>query len=119
MNVPHTLSIPAGEAIGSHLRVKIHTGGKCFIAAAADAAKVVGHNAYGPVDNTVTGRDIVALQQKNAGICYAVAAEQLAVAAEFKGADGGKIQAVGGGTAEGVLLQAAAGDGSIVEVLYY
>jgi hypothetical protein len=120
MNTNNVVSLRAGEDVGIHLRVKVGTGGLLEVADAAEAAEVIGHNAYAPIDYDQAGRDTAAVQIKNGGILYAVAAGVIAVGAKFKGADGGKIQDHGGsGTAEGVVLQAAAADGDIIQVIYF
>ncbi|WP_050028915.1 hypothetical protein [Verrucomicrobium sp. BvORR034] len=121
MNTNAILSLPAEEDIENYLRVKAGVAGGLVVADAADAAEVLGHNIGGPVDSDQRGRNIVAMQKKNVGIHYAVAAGEITLASpKIKGADNGRVQAHGGaGTAEGVALQPASGAGQIIQVMYF
>lgn len=117
MNTSPVPSFTAGEAITQYKRVKISTSGKVYVAGATDDA--IGVAAYHDADPDIKGRDTVAVQRFGTGIQFAIAGGVIAAGAQIQAAAGGKVVTQASGQPIGVAHTAAAGDGSVILVLYY
>lgn len=122
MNTSNVPSLRAGEDIGVSVRVRLNSSGLLVACSAALTAECIGHTAYGLTAYQQPGRDCAAVHAKACGqLMDAIAAGAIAAGGEFKANDDGKIVACVTGLAEGRLPagEAAAGAGSIVQVIYY
>lgn len=109
----------AGEALEAYCQVKLHsTAGEVVYADAGDGPDVIGVT----LDKVASGEK-VAVQLKNAGGTFKIrAAAAILAHAELKGANDGKVTAVGTTSTEpvaGRALEAASGDGAVIEVYLY
>ena len=109
----------AGEALEAYCQVKLDsTAGQVVYADAADYQDVIGVT----LDKVASGEK-VAVQLKNTGGTVKIrAAAPILAHAELKGANDGEVTAVGSTTTEavaGVALEAASGDGAVIEVYLF
>jgi hypothetical protein len=118
-NEQNTISLTALDTFAHGQRVKISTGGAAAVAAAADAAKVIGTVVYHGASAATVGRDTIAVLRKSSGIHPAIASGAITAGTEIKGDDGGKVQFANGSNPEGVALESATSDGQFISVLYY
>lgn len=101
----------ASEAIARYLRVKLSSGETAIAAATDEDIGVAEKEAYADAD-------LHAVRLRTAsGTCKMVASAAITNGATVYGAAAGKVSATPNGNVRGIALEAAAGDGSIFEVL--
>lgn len=118
MNPSNVISIPnGGTPLTGFQRVKVGSGPSLLPADAADNA--IGHVLQDTAAAGLPGRDVGDVMLTSGSCQTAIASEAIAAGAEFESADGGRIAPKNQGAAKGVTLQAAAGAGSQIRVVYY
>jgi fructose-specific component phosphotransferase system IIB-like protein len=121
MNQHNNISLTLATSVvaPAYSRLKVVTGGLVDLAAAADGTLWIGTNLQ-DADQTVVGRDTVAIQGKFTGIHYAINGAATAIAAgdAIQAADSGKVAKYSAGTKIGIALSPSTAVGDVFKVIY-